>query len=77
MIVVSYNAAVILSSSHCYCRLTTNLEDEEDATQKEALPEVSTEKHYQVNINLKPLFTPGAQGKQLFMSFSRGEDSHA
>ncbi|KAJ2962084.1 hypothetical protein NQZ79_g2782 [Umbelopsis isabellina] len=29
--------------------------------QPNAAPEVSTDKHYQVNINLKPLFTPGAQ----------------
>ncbi|KAG2186224.1 hypothetical protein INT43_002662 [Umbelopsis isabellina] len=29
--------------------------------QPNTAPEVSTDKHYQVNINLKPLFTPGAQ----------------
>lgn len=43
-----------------------SLPEEENANpQKEALPEVSTEKHYQVNINLKPLFTPGAQGMRI------------
>lgn len=37
--------------------------EEELPQQKDALPEVSSDKHFQVNINLKPLFTPGAQGK--------------
>jgi hypothetical protein len=39
------------------------IEEELPQPQKDALPEVSSDKHFQVNINLKPLFTPGAQGK--------------
>ncbi|KAI8583142.1 hypothetical protein K450DRAFT_224414 [Umbelopsis ramanniana AG] len=38
-----------------------NKEAELAQQQKEVLPEVSSDKHFQVNINLKPLFTPGAQ----------------
>ncbi|KAH8556653.1 hypothetical protein BGW37DRAFT_552910 [Umbelopsis sp. PMI_123] len=36
-------------------------EEAKPQQQKDVLPEVSTDKHFQVNINLKPLFTPGAQ----------------
>jgi hypothetical protein len=43
-----------------------NVENEQSTeanaeTQPNPIPQVSTDKHYQVNINLKPLFTPGAQ----------------
>ncbi|CAO3676216.1 unnamed protein product [Umbelopsis ramanniana] len=38
-----------------------NAQEELPQQQKDALPEVSSDKHFQVNINLKPLFTPGAQ----------------
>lgn len=41
--------------------LSQSKETELAQQQKEVLPEVSSEKHFQVNINLKPLFTPGAQ----------------
>ena len=41
------------------------IEEELPQQQKDALPEVSSDKHFQVNINLKPLFTPGAQGKPM------------
>ncbi|RUS19961.1 hypothetical protein BC937DRAFT_86651 [Endogone sp. FLAS-F59071] len=43
------------------------------STATSTIPEVSKEKHFDININLKPLFTPGAE-PGVFKLFEGGDD---